>query len=199
MANKICPECGTEQEESSRFCKNCGIQFFNENKNDGEDNSTKCSKCGTQLHDYELFCPECGTPTGKKISPNSSQKTEDADSSTHQGYRINRSVKYCSNCGSEMDSKARICPKCSAKQIYKSPILAAALSFIFPGLGQFYNDQPHKAILLIIAYIISFILIFIVIGLILIVLIWLYGIYDALMSANAINDGEVPEDRLFGI
>lgn len=38
---------------------------------------------------------------------------------------------------------------------YKSPILAGLMSFIIPGLGQFYNDERGKAILIVTAFFMS--------------------------------------------
>ena len=79
----------------------------------------------------------------------------------------------------------------------KSPAIALVLSFIFPGIGQIYNDQTKKGIYLIVGYIVSWLLIVILIGALLILLIWLYGMYDAYTSAKAINEGKYLEDKLF--
>ena len=159
-------------------------------------NLFECLNCGAKLND-ELYCPDCGQATGIKTCPNCRQKTVGEDYCTHCGYKINPFVKNCNSCGSKIDSKARVCPNCGAKVIHKSPILAVVLSFIFPGLGQLYNNQFHKGLILIIANIISYLLCLIFIGLILVLLIWVYGMYDAFVSAQALNNGELLEDRLF--
>ncbi|MBR0272243.1 MAG: zinc ribbon domain-containing protein [Methanobrevibacter sp.] len=193
MTNKICPECGTEQEIFAKFCKNCGFQLTDENKND---NVMKCSHCGAELSD-EAFCPNCGKATGIKICPNCRQKTVNEDYCSVCGYKINQNIKICANCGSKIDKMANVCAHCGAKVAGKNPVVALILSFIFPGLGQLYNNQNHKGITLIIAYIVSGILTLLLIGIILAILIWIYGMYDAFISAKAINNGELIEDRIF--
>lgn len=70
---------------------------------------------------------------------------------------------------------------------YKNPGLAAVLSFFITGLGQIYNGQIAKGVVLIVAYFISWVLMFILIGFITTPLIWLYGMYDAYKSAEKIN------------
>ena len=96
-----------------------------------------------------------------------------------------------------MDVNAKVCSNCGAAVIHKSPLAALALSFLFPGLGQLYNNQNRKAITLIVGYIISFILCLILIGVVLVIVIWIYGMYDAFNSAKALNDGESLEDSIF--
>jgi TM2 domain-containing membrane protein YozV len=63
-----------------------------------------------------------------------------------------------------------------------SPLLAAILSFFIPGLGQFYNGQFLKAvglfILAVIAGTIGIILLYIPL-----LVVWLYGMYDAYTTA----------------
>lgn len=58
---------------------------------------------------------------------------------------VQRNTKYCSNCGNMIDEMAEICPRCGVRvmfpQVYrqtKSGGLAALLSAIIPGLGQIY-------------------------------------------------------------
>ncbi len=103
-------------------------------------------------------------------------------------------VKYCSNCGNEIDEKAEICPKCGVrvKPIpirfeKKSSGIAAIASFIIPGLGQIYNGQIGKGIVFIIIAIIFGLLMIVLIGFILLPLFWVYNIYDAYKTAEQIN------------
>jgi TM2 domain-containing membrane protein YozV len=96
-----------------------------------------------------------------------------------------------------MDVNAQVCASCGAAVVQKNPILALVLSLLFPGLGQLYNGQNRKGITLIIAYVVFLILSLILIGIILAILIWLYGMYDAFTSAKALNNGETVEDRIF--
>lgn len=196
MADKICPECGTKQDESSKFCRNCGASFSNENKSVSNSSTIKCPNCGAELND-EMYCPDCGEPTGIKICPNCRQRTVNEDYCSTCGYRINQNVRICSSCGSKIDARAKVCANCGAKVIQKNPIVALILSFLFPGLGQLYNNQNRKGVILIIANVISLILCLLLVGVILVLLIWIYAMYDAFMSANAINNGEVLEDSIF--
>jgi TM2 domain-containing membrane protein YozV len=102
--------------------------------------------------------------------------------------------KFCPNCGSEIDEKAEICPKCgvrvAAVPIHtekKSSGIAAIASFIIPGLGQIYNGQIGKGIMFIIIGGILALSMFILIGFILYPIFWLYNIYDAYKTAERIN------------
>lgn len=189
----VCPECGEKQEIFAKFCRNCGASLSSENN---DENIMRCSNCGAELHN-EAFCPDCGKATGIKICPNCRQQTVNEDFCSVCGYRINPNVKICSNCGSKMDVQAKVCAKCGAGVTHKSPFIAFVLSLIFPGLGQLYNNQNHKGVLLIVGYIVAWILCLILIGFILALLIWVYGMYDAVVSAKALNRGELLEDKLF--
>jgi TM2 domain-containing membrane protein YozV/ribosomal protein S27AE len=119
-----------------------------------------------------------------------------------------KKTKFCSNCGEEIDLNAEICPKCGVRLIgppkatptkeyrviveEKSPGLAAVLSFFIPGLGQIYNGQIGKGLLLLVLAMLSAGLIIIIIGIIPYLIIWLFSIFDAYSTANRINRGEIP-------
>jgi len=67
-----------------------------------------------------------------------------------------------------------------------NPIIALILSFIIPGLGQLYNRDYIKGIVLIIlailfGYLYANILFYLII---LYIIIWLYGMYDAYTTAK---------------
>lgn len=208
MANKICPSCGTEQDIKYKFCKDCGNPLPDENKENNFQNNTNNSKdsifedfINDEEKEYsEAFidddvdmrnfrtkanCPKCGEKIGNE------------NYCTHCGTKVNSRVKRCLNCGSMISSMATVCPKCGYNIIQKIPVLAAALSFIFPGLGQYYNGQKQKGIILMACIIISLILTIIIIGTITGLIIWLYAIYDGFMTAKAIDRGEKVEDKLF--
>ena len=261
---KICPDCGTEQEDSYKFCNNCGatlgeethkVEISEENteevkvedaieteqpeettetedsKQDEIDEDIKrCANCGTILHD-EKFCPNCGKSTetlpqtktcpncgtavdNEKFCPKCGQKLDPQAQMSRKlaycrncGSQIDAEAEicpYCRNCGSQIDAEAEICPKCGVRQKNppvenKNPLFALILSFIIPGLGQIYNGQNRKGILLIVSIIVSIVLWMILIGFILTILVWLYGLYDAYNTAELINKGEFTEDKLFGI
>lgn len=151
----------------------------------------KCTVCNNDVDDNAEFCPNCGTKVEQMATANEVENQTVASQNT----------KFCTNCGDQIDVNAVICPKCGVQIAgtteEKSPILALILSVFFPGIGQFYNGQPKKGIILIIAAIISVALFIIMIGAVLYLIVWVYALYDAYTSAVSINNGEQLEDRLF--
>ena len=146
------------------------------------DEKTKfCTNCGSKIRMDAAFCPQCGF----KFNQDDSQ------------------TKFCQSCGKKIDINAEICPYCGVRvasisvRAEKSVLLAALLSFIFPGLGHLYNGLTKKAISFIIVYLISAILVYILIGFILIFIVWIWALIDAIKTANAINAGDFVEDKLF--
>lgn len=113
-------------------------------------------------------------------------------------------MKFCSNCGSQIDEKAEICPKCGVRQFNvnssseKNVWVAVLLSLLIVGLGHFYLGLPKKGAMLLILTVISWILIAVFIGIILYPLLLIYGVYDAYQSAVALSEGRYVEDELFG-
>jgi len=110
-------------------------------------------------------------------------------------------MKYCHRCGAQIYTDAEICPKCGVRvetpktqspqvQPTKNSGLAAVLSFLFTGLGQFYNGQFGKGVLFIIGGIICVALMFVLIGFILYPIVLLVNIWDAYRSAEKINRGQ---------
>jgi TM2 domain-containing membrane protein YozV len=69
----------------------------------------------------------------------------------------------------------------------KNPGLAAVLSFFIIGLGQIYNGQIGKGLLLFGGAVVSGFLTIIIIGFVILPILWLYGIYDAYKTADALN------------
>ena len=151
----------------------------------------KCTVCNNDVDDNAEFCPNCGTKVEQMATANKVENQTVASQNT----------KFCTNCGDQIDVNAVICPKCGVQIAgtteEKSPILALILSVFFPGIGQFYNGQPKKGIIIIIAAIISVALFIIMIGAVLYLIVWVYALYDAYTSAVSINNGEQLEDRLF--
>ncbi len=106
---------------------------------------------------------------------------------------------FCSQCGAANKDDARFCKACSASlvgstaarvlmvQPAKSPGLAAVLSFFICGLGQIYNGQIFKGILMIIAYSVSWFLIFAIIGFVTTPILWIWGMVDAYRTADRLN------------
>jgi TM2 domain-containing membrane protein YozV len=78
----------------------------------------------------------------------------------------------------------------------KNAGLAAVLSFFIPGLGQIYNGEIVKGIIIIIVQIINGFLAAIIVGFITGAIVWIWAIYDAYKTAERIN--AVPGSRLSG-
>ncbi len=72
---------------------------------------------------------------------------------------------------------------------HKEPGIAAVLSFFFAGLGQIYNGEIGKGLCFILANVVSFLMCFFLIGFPMLLIVWIFGIYDAYTVADQINRG----------
>jgi len=70
---------------------------------------------------------------------------------------------------------------------YKNPSISVVLSFFWAGLGQLYNGQIFKGIVFIGIYGLCALSCWIFIGYITTPIVWIWGMIDAYVSANAIN------------
>jgi len=69
----------------------------------------------------------------------------------------------------------------------KNPALAAILSFLISGLGQIYNGEIGKGIVIIIVQVINAFLTVLIIGFVTGFAVWIWSIYDAYKTAEKIN------------
>lgn len=69
----------------------------------------------------------------------------------------------------------------------KNAGLSAVLSFFWAGLGQIYNGEIGKGLVIMVAQIINVLLMFILIGFITYPILWIWGIYDSYNTADKIN------------
>jgi len=141
-----------------------------------------CSECGSEIQKTDAkFCRNCGAQVG---APTLAQSPPVAHT---------ENPAPAPNLHEENIEQVRYAKK-------KSPFLAAFLSFIFPGLGQIYNGQTKRGFGFFIFIVICAFFIFIglsssglgilVLPLIVILpVVWLYGIYDAHKAAKLINQG----------
>lgn len=118
---------------------------------------------------------------------------------------------YCRDCGEIISAQAELCPECGVRQRGPptssldsvleelteggNPFVAAVLSVIFPGLGQFYNRQLEKGIAVIAASFLSLLSVLAGIGLVLYPAVWLYALYDAYVVADRQGDGDTDDDE----
>lgn len=70
----------------------------------------------------------------------------------------------------------------------KSPGIAAVLSFIWSGLGQIYNGQILKGLLVMLIQAVNVALMWILIGFFLYPIVWIWGMYDAYSVAARHNE-----------
>lgn len=99
-------------------------------------------------------------------------------------------VCVCNHCGKSICSDCQVeikgenyCKEClvikagKEKKEERSPALAAILSFIIGGLGQIYNGQIGKGILIFFTW--------------WLIIPWIFGIVDAYQTAKKINEGKI--------
>ena len=104
-------------------------------------------------------------------------------------------MAFCQTCGAAVAEGVRFCPTCGRAQPGAPPGpvaavavlpenygMAALLSFLLPGLGQVVKGQILKAILIWLGTVVFVVLSFVVIGLPLLLVLWLWQIYDAYNS-----------------
>ncbi|MBP2145102.1 TM2 domain-containing membrane protein YozV [Methanofollis sp. W23] len=97
---------------------------------------------------------------------------------------------YCPNCGTPIKERdGAVCPNCGAhfsptKQ--KNLAIALICAISCPGLGQVYNGEIGKGVLVLLGTAVGTLLL--IPGLI----VYLYGIYDGYRTAEKMNAGEVP-------
>jgi len=72
-------------------------------------------------------------------------------------------------------------------QAAKDPGIAAVLSCLCTGLGQIYNGEILKGIVLMCIQVVNLLLVFVLIGCITFPIVWIYGIWDAHETAKKIN------------
>ena len=81
--------------------------------------------------------------------------------------------------------------------LLKSAGLAAVLSFFLPGLGQIYNGEILKGLVLIVIDAINAALMFVLISFVTHVITVIYAIYDAYSTVEQINASQGPGRSLF--
>ena len=137
--------------------------------------------------------------------PSSESTGDSADETPAPGERGPDEV-FCRNCGAVISREAEICPACGVRQRDPptsgldsaveqlteggNPFVAAVLSALFPGLGQIYNRELEKGLLVIVASFLALFSILVGIGLLLYPAVWLYAIYDAYTVADRQSTAE---------
>ncbi len=89
-----------------------------------------CPKCGTQNDDTSHYCAKCGTPLGAAPAPGGTVPPPPVDPRVRGGGSM--PIPPHGQHGSPVAAGA------------KNPWIAVLLSFLIPGVGQFYNNDPKK-------------------------------------------------------
>ena len=149
-----------------------------------------CSNCGEALKEYAVVCSGCGKPV-----PESNRSEQ-----TNAERQAKKNVDAERVQGTPRDAPAKT----------KNTFFALILSFFFPGLGQVYNGRSRKGVCFLVAIFISVFLLIILPGIVaamwrlyviwifmlifplVILAIWVWGLYDAYKDAELINKGEKP-------
>lgn len=81
----------------------------------------------------------------------------------------------------------------------RNPGIAAVLSFFWPGVGQIYNGQMTKGLILVainaICWLLNITLILSIIGIPVQAVLTVYAIYDAYKTAQKLNEKEAPTNQ----
>ena len=77
----ICPHCGAQVKENSKFCPECGKAIVVK--------KVKCSNCNAEIPEGSKFCPECGKPVGPSKCPKC-------------GKEVAPNTKFCPECGEKI-------------------------------------------------------------------------------------------------
>ncbi len=80
----LCPKCGVQNPQTSKFCGSCGALLKQQN------GGVKCPKCGTENAAGAKFCSNCGTPLQ---ATNKCPKCE---------AEVQAGAKFCPNCGAKL-------------------------------------------------------------------------------------------------
>lgn len=115
---------------------------------------------------------------------------------------------FCRHCGEVISQHAEICPHCGVRQRDPpgssldglidelteggNPFVAALASAVLPGLGQLYNRELTKGLVLFAAAIFAAFSVAFVIGFLLYPAVWIYAIYDAYKVAERQSAREGP-------
>lgn len=121
-------------------------------------------------------------------------------STTESGRTRGPDEAFCRDCGAVIDAQAEICPECGVRQLPPpqssvdsalddlleggNPFVAAALSALFPGLGQIYNRELEKGIAFIVGGFLAALSALVLVGLVLYPAVWIYSIYEAYRTAE---------------
>ena len=195
-----CPECGLRQDPRIGYCKRCGtslknlpLEFPGEHHNY---NNEKPSSSMPRPHIEKT--PKRETHPNSRFDEGYNEYYENKRPQVfNEDYRVSdnymrQEIYHCPSCGVRLPSNDTICPRCGYGQVTtvksKSSVLAALLSALVMGLGQLYNGQVTKGIMLFAIEVICIFFSWLIIPLFFGFSFYIYGIIDAYESANQITE-----------
>ena len=111
-----------------------------------------------------------------------------------------KQIRYCGKCGAKLNVPGGKCLSCRTKMQTssgeKNEILSLVLSFFLPGLGQLYNGQKIKALIIFIFVFFPTFFMYNQIGTIITIFMRILGIFDAYLTSKYINHGKSTEDTI---
>ena len=149
-----------------------------------------CSSCGSQVAEGVAFCPSCGAPIQKVAQAPPPQAPPAAPAYPPQpgfGAPGQYPPGYPPQPGQYPPGYAPY-PQYGPMPGEKSPIVALILSFIFTGLGQFYNGETSKGVVFLLVAVLLWIITFLFFfTCVILIPFWIYGMYDAYTRAEHYN------------
>lgn len=119
----------------------------------------KCVGCDTPIPSGAIKCPMCGAPV-QANHPIKFQSLEDKQKSDFKEIQLNvkgdymaENIKFCTDCGNQLNIKAELCPKCGVRQRIKNEgknkITAGVLALIIGGFGihHFYLGNTIRGVI----------------------------------------------------
>jgi TM2 domain-containing membrane protein YozV len=176
-----CTQCGRQNPASAQFCSGCGKRLAIDSQNPALSSSgvhtLSCyihasqAAIGVCVSCGQAICGECRVPIQGK--------------------------NYCKRCSAELASRFSSASRSGYPQ-QKNSGIAVVLSFFWMGLGQLYNGQIGKGVLLMILEIVilffGFLTLIVLIGFFILFagfILWVWNLYDAYNTAERINRGEI--------
>ncbi|MFC6726436.1 zinc ribbon domain-containing protein [Halobium palmae] len=125
----------------------------------------------------------------------SAERDPNVDRDSTSGRERGPDEVYCRNCAAVISERAEICPDCGVRQRAPpksslepalddlleggNPFVAAVASALVPGLGQLYNRQLTKGLVLLVAGFLAGLSMAVFVGFLLYPVVWVYAVYDA--------------------
>jgi len=155
-----------------------------------------CSTCGTLNSDAARFCEKCGRTVGAAAAsamaappppppggPPAAYGTAPALNSAYQQPQYPQPA-YPQPPYADPRVRGAMVPGGKAYAVGKSPGLAVFLSFLIPGVGQFYAGDSKKGGIMLGCYLLSCVLLFVYIGVAGVLGIWVWSMIDAYNIAS---------------